>query len=121
MRLPLMIKRLLSYLPTKLPVGVSEFDGFADSVLELSGNYADKDSMKFAIASMIIHADHKSAALSKNYFVVRLRKSAANQVASQVFQDIKAKQEASLKEKQAEDTAKLVGTSECPVPASTKS
>lgn len=102
-QLPLAIKRLLSYLPTKLPVGTTQFDTFADDIIELSGQYADRDSMRFAIASMIIHADHKAAALSKNYFVTRLRKSAANQVASQVFQDIKTLQDAKLK--QAEVTA----------------
>lgn len=91
------LKKLLSYIPTPLPVGISQFNTFADSVIELSGGYADKDSMKFAVASMIIHADHKVASLSKNYFVIRLRKSAANQIASQVFQDIKTKQEQQLK------------------------
>ncbi len=99
-----LIKRLLSYLPTPLPVGVSQFESFADSIIELSGPYADVDSMRFAIASMIIHADHKNAALPKNYFVTRLRKSAANQIASQVFQDIKTRQELTLKTK-AEETA----------------
>lgn len=104
-QLVLTIKRLLSYLPTKLPVGTPQFETFADSIIELSGQYADRDSMRFAIASMVIHADHKAASLSKNYFVTRLRKSAANQVASQVFQDIKHKQDEAAKLKQAEDSA----------------
>ncbi len=103
-RISKLIKRLLSYLPTKLPVGVSQFESFADSIIELSGPYADIDSMRFAIASMIIHADHKQASLPKNYFVTRLRKSAANQIASQIFQDIKTRQEQALKTK-AEETA----------------
>lgn len=88
----LILKRLLSRLPTKLPVGMTEFNAFADAIIELSGNYADQDSMRFAVASMIIHADARYGALPKHYFVVRLRKSAANQVASQVFQEIKTKQ-----------------------------
>lgn len=100
---PLAIKRLLSYFPTKLPVGISQFESFADSIIELSGQYADVDSMRFAIASVLIHADHKYGSLPKNYFVVRLRKSAANQVASQVFQDIKTRQE--LAKQAAEVTA----------------
>jgi hypothetical protein len=87
-----LVAKLSSYLPRPLPVGMTEFNKFADSILALSGKYADEDSMKFALASMIIHADSKHGSLSKNYFVVRLRKVAANQVASQVFQDIKAKQ-----------------------------
>lgn len=97
-----LLKYVLSYLPTPLPVGTTEFNRFADQIIELSGEYADRDSMRFAIASMVIHADHKAAALSKQYFVKRLRKSAANQIASQVFQDIKQLQE----KQKAEETAK---------------
>lgn len=95
----------MSYLPSKLPVGVSQFESFANDIIELSGQYADVDSMRFAIASMIIHADHKHAALPKQYFVTRLRKSAANQVASQIFQDIKTRQEEMVLKQKAEDTA----------------
>jgi len=101
-QLRLLLTKALSYLPTKLPVGVTEFNKFADDVIALSGQYADRDSMRFAIASMLIHAPHDKGSLSKHYFVVRLRKSAANQVASQVFQEIKALQD---KPKPAEDTS----------------
>lgn len=103
-----MINRLLSYLPTPLPVGMTEFQAWADSIIALSGEFADRDSMVFAIASILIHADTKYGALPKRYFVNRLRKSAANQVASQAFQDIKQKQAAqqeAAKQSQAADTA----------------
>lgn len=102
-----MIKRILSYFPTKLPVGMKEFESYCDEIIALSGKYADKDSMYFAIASIMIHADSKHGSLPKNYFISRLRKSAANQVASQIFQDVKIRQakaqEAELQ--QAEATA----------------
>lgn len=113
-QLPLAVKRVLSYLPTNLPVGLSQFNTFADSIIELAGPYADQDSMRFAVASMIIHLPAGTAAVPKNYFVKSLRKSAANQVASQVFQDIKTKQAAQLEaaKKQAEDTAKLETTTQ---------
>jgi hypothetical protein len=102
-----LIKLLLSYLPTKLPVGLKEFYTFADDIIELSGPYADRDSMTFAIASQLIHLDHLKSAIPKQYFVRSLRKSAANQIASQVFQDIKTKQaEALAAKQQAEETAK---------------
>lgn len=90
----LQLKRFLSYFPSNLPVGITEFDAWADSIIELSGQFASIDSMKFALASMIIHADAKQSSVPKNNFVKALRKSAANQVASQVFQDIKTKQQA---------------------------
>lgn len=102
-QLNLLLKRALSYFPTQLPVGTAQFDTFANDIIALAGNYADTDSMRFAIASMLIHAPHDKGSLSKHYFVVRLRKSAANQIASQVFQEIKTKQDA--KNKPAEVTA----------------
>jgi len=89
----LFLKRLLAYVPTKLPVGMTEMTVWMDSIIELSGQFADQDSMRFAIASILIHADSSKGALPKHYFISRLRKSAANQVASQVFQDIKTKQQ----------------------------
>lgn len=81
-----------SYFPSKLPVGMSEFDAWADSIIELSGQFADVDSMKFAIASIVIHLPPTRSSVPKSYFVKSMRKSAANQVASQFFQDIKLKQ-----------------------------
>lgn len=77
-----------------LPVGMAEFQEFAKRIIEKAGAYADEDSMSFALASIIIHADATKSHYSDNFFLERLRKSAANQVASQVFQDIKAKQAA---------------------------
>lgn len=75
-----------------LPVGVQEFYEFADRIITKSGEFADCDSMIFAIATMVLHADPTKSSYPDSYFVDRLRKSAANQVASQIFQDIKAKQ-----------------------------
>lgn len=113
-RLQLLLKRLLSYLPTPLPVGVTQFNIWADSIIELSGPYAASDSMKQALANMVMHAaplkgtDTARSHIPKNFFVKGLRKGAANQVASHVFQEIQLKQKAALeaaKLTQAEDTA----------------
>jgi hypothetical protein len=104
-RIKLTLNRLLSLIPTKLPVGLTEFNAWADSIIELGGQYADQDSLRFAIASMVIHLPAGTGSISKNHFVKGLRKSAANQVASQVFQDIKAKQQAVLDQQKAEATA----------------
>lgn len=87
-----------------LPTGMAEFTAWSDTIISLCGPFADKDSMIFALCSILIHADAKHGALPYSYFVDRLRKSAANQVASQVFQDIKAKQAAEAA-KQAEVTS----------------
>ncbi|CAM6004762.1 unnamed protein product [Sphagnum balticum] len=63
------------------------------NTVHLEGKFADQDSMRFAIASILLHADSSKGSLPKHYFISRLRKSAANQIASQVFQDIKTKQQ----------------------------
>lgn len=100
----LFVKRILAYFPSRLPVGMTEFNTWADSIVELTGPLADKTSMMFALASILIHADSKHGALPKKYFVDRLIKSAANQVASQIFQDIKAEQELQKQQLTAEAT-----------------
>ncbi len=116
-----LVKKVLSLLPTKLPVGSTEFNSFANDIIELAGPYADRDSMTWAIANMVIHLPSGVSSKPKNYFVRNLRKAAANQVASQVFQDIKFKQEqAALAAKQAaavpqqvvDTTAETLTTSE---------
>jgi len=104
--LKLQYKRILSRFNTPLPVGRTEADAFMNDIIELSGEYADKTSMQFAIASIAIHAPSDKAALPKKYFVDRMRKSAANQVFSQVFQDIKTAQE--QRQKTVEDTTPSV-------------
>lgn len=94
--------QLKSYFPTKLPVGLTAFNQWSEDIITLSGPMADKDSMRFAIASILIHADSGIGALPMQYFVKRLRKSAANQVASQVFQEIKTLQAEAQKKAQEE-------------------
>lgn len=103
----LLLKRLMSYFPCPLPVGMSQFETWSDSIIALSGPYADSDSMKFAIASMIMHLGAQRSYVPKNFFVRSLRKTAANQIAGQVFQNIKQKQaeEATKVQQPAEDTA----------------
>ncbi len=103
MKLNKIVNKLLSYFPTSLPVGLTEFNKWADSIIELSGKFADEDSMKWAISSQIMHLGPQRSSVPKNYFVQSLRKAAANQVAGQVFQDIKTKQD--NMRKQAEATA----------------
>lgn len=101
---------LLSFIPRHLPVGMSEFETWAQRILSQTGKFADEDSMKFALASILIHADARHGSLPDKYFTDRLRKSAANQVSSQVFQNIKAKQAEELAKQQQEATAQETTT-----------
>lgn len=102
------LKQAASLLPTRLPVGVTEFEAWANSIIELVGPLADDDSIKFTLASMIMHLGPQRSSVPKNYFVRSLRKTAANQIAHSVLTAIKQKHdEAAKAAKQAEDTAKL--------------
>lgn len=85
-------KHVLSYFPSRLPVGMTEFNKWLDDVVALAGPIASERDMHFVLCSILIHADVRYGYMPKRYFVTRLIKSAANQVASQVFQDIKLAQ-----------------------------
>lgn len=94
----LLIKKLLSYLPSRLPVGMTQFQQWSQDIIDLCGPLADEDSMRFAICSQILHMGAQKDRVPKRYFVASLRKAAANQVASQVFQDVKLRQQEKAQE-----------------------
>jgi hypothetical protein len=99
--LKLEIKKLLAYLPSKLPAGKTEMHKFMDDVIEISGKFAEVDSMKFAMASMVLRLDTTTSRVSKQYFAKALRKAAANQVVSVILNDIKEAQQAAMAAQQA--------------------
>lgn len=103
----LFVKRFLSYFPSKLPVGLPQFNKWTTEIIELSGQFADETSMRFVLASELMHSDAKRGSVPKNYFVSRCRKLAANQTAGYILQEIKAAQEADRLKQQAEATATL--------------
>lgn len=92
-----LITILLSFIPRRLPVGVTDFNKFADRIIALSGQFADRDSMTYVIADLILRLKPTDAYMSDRYFVNSMIKAAANQVASQVFHDIRTKQQEALK------------------------
>lgn len=109
----LLLLKVLSYFPQRLPVGVTEFEAWADNIIALSGKFADTESMKFALSSQILHLPAQSSSVPPQYFIRSMRKAAANQVASQVFQDIKIRQQEAAKAaveaaKKADDEAKTL-------------
>jgi len=96
-----LLLKITSYFPTQLPVGLKEFDAWASSIIDLSGRFADETSIRFVLASELMHSDAKKGSVPKHYFVSRCRKLAANQTAGYILQEIKAAQEL-LKTKEAE-------------------
>lgn len=100
-----LVNQLLSFVPTRLPVGMTEFMSWSDEIIELTGPLADTDSMRWVIAAQIQHLGSTSDRVPKRFFVSALRKGAATQIASQVFYDIKTKQKEA-----AEAAAKVLET-----------
>jgi len=91
----------------ELPVGMPQFEQWSNQIIEKCGSIADPDSMRYVLATAIMHAPPDASSLPDSYFISRVRKAAANQVAAQVFQDIKIKQQAAQEaaKTQAEVTA----------------
>jgi hypothetical protein len=86
---------LAGFFPTPLPVGLSEFNAWADSfATTYSLPTADQDSIRYALATMIMHQGPTAAYKSKFFFYLCLRSSAAKQVAGAAFMEIKTKQQA---------------------------
>ena len=95
-----LFKHLLSFFPSALPSGLAEFHKWADEVIHLAGA-PNNDSVKFAVATMILHADSTAAFKPKHFFVKSLKKSMANQVAAGLMQDLKQKQQEAIAAEQA--------------------
>lgn len=85
--------------PSPLPQGISEFNDWATDIIRLSGA-PDNDSVRFALAAMIMHLESTTASKPKLFFALALRKGAANQVAHAIMMDLKAKQAAQEAERQ---------------------
>lgn len=91
----------------KLPTGVQEFHEWAESFITIYGDALPTqhvDSIKFALASQIMHLGEATAFASRDEFYNRLVAGAAKQVAHHVFTEIKLKQQAAIKA--AEEEAK---------------
>lgn len=97
MRLKMALKRLLSYFPVDLPVGMTAYTKWRDSIVELIGPIATTNDLRFCIASEVIRLGPNTCSISKNYIVRRVRAGAAKQIAGADFTDIKNQQLAAQK------------------------
>lgn len=90
-KIRLVLQRIRALFPSPVPQGITEFEAWASSIIAMYG-FPDNDSVRFALATMIMHSGPTAAYKSKHYFAVMIKAGAAKQVAAQVFQDIKNKQ-----------------------------
>lgn len=87
------VRLLKAYIPSRLPSGMAEFEAWSNDIIDLYGA-PKNDSIRFALATMILHCDALDAYKSKHYFGLNVLKGMSNQVASGVMHELKKKQEA---------------------------
>lgn len=81
--------------PTAVPVGMTAFDDWAQSIMDIYPlPTSDKNSVKYSLATMIMHRGPLTAYWPKFWFFLAFRSAAAKQIAGAVFQEIKLKQQA---------------------------
>lgn len=92
-KLKLLWTKAQAFFPSAVPIGRTAFDVWADSIIQPWG-FPDNESLRFALASMVMHLGPTDAFKPRWYFVKTLRTAMAKQVASTVFVEIKEKQQA---------------------------
>lgn len=88
------INQVLGLIPSPLPVGMTEFNQWSDSIINtynLPGTERDK---RYMLASMIIRFGETTAFKSKFFFFLALRSAAAKQIAGANFAMIRQEQQA---------------------------
>ncbi len=84
-----------------LPMGVTEFHEWSDRVIAGAMVPADKPSLKFALAEMIMHLKPTQDFCDDAYFIHCLRKGAVNQVAFAMMEQIRNERKAALAKQEA--------------------
>lgn len=110
-----LLKRLLlkisSYFPRQLPNGMTALNQYLTDVISLAGaGIPDNRSTRFAVSTMIMHLGtdrngYPKDSVPMNYFVRKLRKAAANEVAYAMLESMKKEQD------QKKDATKNTATS----------
>lgn len=90
-----------------LPIGRSQFMDWSDRIIQGALVEADKESLRFSLAAMLMHLGPTEAFREDGYFILSLRKAAVNQTAHAVMTELKEEQD--KKKKLAEATALKLG------------
>lgn len=105
--------KFLYLFPSRLPVGMAEFDTWAKSILSTYG-WPDNDSFRFTLAAMVVNLGPTKAYKSKFFFGLAIHSAAAKQIAGEYFRELKEKQ-------MAEQRANLLAAATKPVEVTTSS
>lgn len=83
-----LIPHLKGLLPSRLPVGVTEFENWSKDIFDTYG-LPNLPSYQQALASMIMHLGPTVDRKPKYYFAKAVRKAQANQIAYEQIQKLK--------------------------------
>ena len=84
--------------PMPLPMGRQEFEQWSDRIIAGALINADKESLQFALANMILHLGPTESHKPDAFFIHSLRKCAVNQVADAMRTELRDKAKARLGE-----------------------
>lgn len=106
MKLKKLIKKVRYAFPSPVPQGGTEFEKWAQSIIDVYEPPMDKRSVRFALCAMLMRLDPTEAYKSKRFFALCLHKGAAAQVAAYKMEEIKREQAEEDKRRQEEAAAK---------------
>lgn len=94
------LNQFLGLFPSRLPVGMGEFDTWIDSIIDTYPMpTANRDSIVNGVAATVMRLGPTTAYKPKVYFALIIQAGAAKQIAGEQFMQLREKQ------KQAEATA----------------
>lgn len=110
-----LFKKLFSYFPTSLPVGMTEFTKWSADIISMS-KVPDNDSTRFTVAVMIFQLNPSEDRKPKRYFIRALNKGAANECANSVATSLKEKQKAAALAEQEKKMQEALGSNNTGAP-----
>ncbi len=110
-----LIDLIWGLLPQPLPLGMAEFDLWTTRIIRTYG-LLDNDSVRFALATMIMHVGPQSSRKSPLYFAKTAKKGMANQIAHGYMQNLKEKQALEMAAEKAKTEADKVTVNDEPKP-----
>lgn len=89
--------RIRAFFPSQIPQGLTEFESWATSIIEMA-DVPNNDSIRWSLATMVLHLNPTECYKPKEYFIRSLKKSAACEIAAYLMRELKAKQMAQVEE-----------------------
>lgn len=92
-----LFQRFFCLFPSPLPIGLTAFNKWTASIIRVY-NLPDNDSIRFSLATMVLHAPPQACYKRKEFFGRSALKAMSNQVCHSVMEDLKAKRDALVKQ-----------------------